>query len=94
MAVRIEPLSIVGEVALTIYYKNPNYEPIIIMTTAIKAEKFVLAKEPFIYYMNSEWFIGWGTESGGLFSLVSLAPDPVRKVVFDSFKIYRAIAKF
>ncbi|UNF61657.1 hypothetical protein [Spiroplasma poulsonii] len=60
LAVKIVPLSVAGEVALTIYYKNPQYAPIVVMTTLIKAEQFVLASEPFKFYMNSEWFIGWG----------------------------------
>jgi hypothetical protein len=35
LAVRIGPLSVAGEVALTIYYKNPKYTPIVVMTTLI-----------------------------------------------------------
>ncbi len=60
LAVKIVPLSVAGEVALTIYYKNPKYAPIVVMTTLIKAEQFVLSPEPFKFYMNSAWFIGWG----------------------------------
>ncbi|WP_338992869.1 hypothetical protein [Spiroplasma endosymbiont of Seladonia tumulorum] len=44
------------------------------MTTLIKAEQFVLASEPFKFYMNSEWFIGWGFKKTSLFNLVSFAP--------------------
>jgi hypothetical protein len=54
LAVKIVPLSIAGEVALTIYYKNPKYPPIVVMTTLIKAEQFVLSPEPFKFYMHSE----------------------------------------
>jgi hypothetical protein len=54
LAVQIVPLSVAGEVALTIYYKNPKYVPIVVMTTLIKAEQFILTREPFVYYMNSE----------------------------------------
>jgi hypothetical protein len=32
LAVRIVPLSVAGEVALTIYYKNPKYAPIVKIT--------------------------------------------------------------
>ncbi len=41
LAVKIVPLSVAGEVALTIYYKNLKYAPIVVMTTLIKAEQFV-----------------------------------------------------
>ncbi|RUO85782.1 hypothetical protein D9R21_06780, partial [Spiroplasma endosymbiont of Megaselia nigra] len=54
LAVKIIPLAVAGEVALTIYYKDPKYAPIVVMTTLIKAEQFVLAPEPFKFYMNSE----------------------------------------
>ncbi|WP_374697008.1 hypothetical protein [Spiroplasma endosymbiont of Polydrusus formosus] len=95
LAVKIVPLSVAGEVcvALTIYYKNPKYAPIVVMTTLIKAEQFVLSPEPFKFYMNSEWFIGWGFNKTSLFNLVSFAPVPYQQVVKDSFKIYRTIAK-
>lgn len=93
LAIRIVPLSVAGEVVLTIYYKNPKYAPIVVMTTLIKAEQFVLAKEPFVYYINSEWFIGWGVTKTSLFNLVSFAPLAYQQVVKDSFKIYRTIAK-
>ncbi|WP_253301353.1 hypothetical protein [Spiroplasma endosymbiont of Phyllotreta cruciferae] len=93
LAVKIVPLSVAGEVALTIYYKNPKYAPIVVMTTLIKAEQFVLASEPFKFYMNSEWFIGWGFKKTSLFNLVSFAPLADKQVVKDSFKIYRTIAK-
>ncbi|WP_338992124.1 hypothetical protein [Spiroplasma endosymbiont of Seladonia tumulorum] len=73
LAVKIVPLSVAGEVALTIYYKNPKYVPIVVMTTLIKAEQFVLAPEPFKFYMNSEWFIGWGFKKTSLFNFVSFA---------------------
>ncbi|UZQ30897.1 MAG: hypothetical protein OHM56_05200 [Spiroplasma phoeniceum] len=82
-----------AKVALTIYYKNPNYAPIVVMTTLIKAEQFVLATEPFKFYMNSEWFIGWGFKKTSLFNLVSFAPLAYQQVVKYSFKIYRTIAK-
>lgn len=93
LAVKIVPLSVAGEVVLTIYYKSPKYAPIVVMTTLIKAEQFILATEPFVYYMNSEWFIGWGTNKISLFNLVSFAPVAYQQVVKDSFKIYRTIAK-
>ncbi|RUP78080.1 hypothetical protein D6D54_00980 [Spiroplasma poulsonii] len=93
LAVKIVPLSVAGEVALTIYYKNSKYVPIVVMTTLIKAEQFVLAPEPFKFYMNSEWFIGWGFKKTSLFNLVSFAPLAYQQVVKDSFKIYRTIAK-
>ncbi|KAF0850486.1 hypothetical protein [Spiroplasma poulsonii] len=93
LAVKIVPLSVTGEVALTIYYKNTQYAPIVVMTTLIKAEQFVLASEPFKFYMNSEWFIGWGFKKTSLFNLVSFAPLAYQQVVKDSFKIYRTIAK-
>ncbi|UZQ29927.1 MAG: hypothetical protein OHM56_12660 [Spiroplasma phoeniceum] len=93
LAVKIIPLSVAGEVALTIYYKNPKYVPIVFMTTLIKAEQFVLAPEPFKFYMNSEWFIGWGFKKTSLFNLVSFTPLAYQQVVKDSFKIYRTIAK-
>lgn len=63
------------------------------MTTLIKAEQFVLALEPFKFYMHSEWFIGWGFKKTSLFNLVSFAPVAYQQVVKDSFKIYRTIAK-
>ncbi|WP_281042138.1 hypothetical protein [Spiroplasma citri] len=94
LAVKIVPISVAGEVALTIYYKNPKYSPIVVTTTIIKAEQFILAKEPFKFYMNSEWFIGWGFKKTSLFNLVSFAPAVYRQVVRDSFKTYRTIAKF
>ncbi|QED24114.1 hypothetical protein [Spiroplasma citri] len=94
LAVKIIPISVAGEVALTIYYKNPKYSPIVVTTTVIKAEQFILAKEPFKFYMNSEWFIGWGFKKTSLFNLVSFAPAVYRQVVRDSFKTYRTIAKF
>ncbi|WP_348735387.1 hypothetical protein [Spiroplasma endosymbiont of Ammophila pubescens] len=93
LAVKIVPLSVVGEVALTIYYKNPKYVPIVVMTTLIKAEQFVLFPEPFKFYMNSEWFIGWGFKKTSLFNLVSFAPVAYQQIVKNSFKIYRTIAK-
>lgn len=93
LAVKIVPLSVAGEVALTIYYKNLQYAPIVVMTTLIKAEQFVLAPEPFKFYMNSEWFIGWGFKKTSLFNLVSFAPVAYQQVIKDSFKIYRTIAK-
>ncbi|KAF0849835.1 hypothetical protein [Spiroplasma poulsonii] len=93
LAVKIAPLSVAGEVALTIYYKNTQYAPIVVMTTLIKAEQFVLASEPFKFYMNSEWFIGWGFKKASLFNLVSFAPVSYQQIVKDSFKIYRTIAK-
>jgi len=93
LAVKIVPLSVAGEVALTIYYKNPQYAPIVVMTTLIKAEQFVLSPEPFKFYMHSEWFIGWGFKKISLFNLVSFAPLAYQQVVKDSFKIYRTIAK-
>ena len=93
LAVKIVPLSVAGEVVLTIYYKSPKYAPIVVMTTSIKAEQFILATEPFVYYMHSEWFIGWGANKTSLFNLVSFAPVAYQQVVRDSFKIYRTIAK-
>ncbi|RUO85693.1 hypothetical protein, partial [Spiroplasma endosymbiont of Megaselia nigra] len=93
LAVKIVPLSVAGEVALTIYYKNPKYVPIVVMTTLIKAEQFVSAPEPFKFYMNSGWFIGWGFKKTSLFNLVSFAPVAYQQIVKDSFKIYRIIAK-
>ncbi|RUO85698.1 hypothetical protein, partial [Spiroplasma endosymbiont of Megaselia nigra] len=93
LAVKIVPLSVAGEVALTIYYKTPKYAPIVVMTTLIKAEQFVLSPEPFKFYMNSEWFIGWGFKKTSLFNLVSFAPVAYQQIVKDSFKIYRTIAK-
>ncbi|WP_374696974.1 hypothetical protein [Spiroplasma endosymbiont of Polydrusus formosus] len=78
---------------LTIYYKNPKYAPIVVITTLIKAEQFVLSPEPFKFYMHSEWFIGWGFTKTSLFNLVSFAPLAYQQVVKDSFKIYRTIAK-
>lgn len=93
LAAHVVPLFVAGEVALTIYYRNPKYFPIVVMTTLIKVEQFVLAKEPFVYYMNSEWFIGWGATKIGLFNLVSFANPAYQQVVRDSFKLYRTIAK-
>ncbi len=93
LAVKIVPLSVAGEVALTIYYKNPKYAPIVVMTTLVKAEQFISAKDPFVYYMHSEWFIGWGFNKTSLFNLVSFAPVAYQQIVKDSFKIYRTIAK-
>ncbi len=94
LAVKIVPLSVAGKkVSLTIYYKNPKYAPIVVMTTLIKAEQFVLVPEPFKFYMNSERFIGWGFKKISLFNLVSFAPIAYRQIVKDSFKIYRTIAK-
>lgn len=93
LAVKIAPLSVAGEATLTIYYKNPKYAPIVIMTTLIRAEQFVLDPEPFKFYINSEWFIGWGFKKTSLFNLVSFAPLAYQQVVKDSFKIYRTIAK-
>ncbi len=88
LAVKIIPLSVAGEVALT-----TKYSPIVVMTTLIKAEQFVLAPEPFKFYMNSEWFIGWGFKKTSLFNLVSFAPVAYQQIVKDSFKIYWTIAK-
>ncbi len=93
LAVRIVPLSVAGEVALTIYYKNPKCAQIVVMTTLIKAEQFVLYPEPFKFYMNIEWFIGWGFKKTSLFNLVSFDPVAYQQIVKDSFKIYRTIAK-
>ncbi len=63
------------------------------MTTLVKAEQFVLAPEPFKFYMKSEWFIGWGFKKTSLFNLVSFAPLVYQRVVKDNFKIYQTIAK-
>ncbi len=63
------------------------------MTTLIKAEQFVLDPEPFKFYMNSEWFIGWGFKKTSLFNLLSFAPVVYQQIVKDSFKIYRTITK-
>ncbi len=83
----------VRKVSLTIYYKNPKYAPIFVITTLIKVEHFVLVPEPFKLYMNSELFISWGFKKTSLFNLVSFASLAYRKLVKDSFKIYRTIAK-
>jgi hypothetical protein len=63
------------------------------MTTLIKAEQFILTREPFVYYMNSEWFIGWGVTKTSLFNLVSFTPIAYQQVVRECFKMYRTIAK-
>jgi hypothetical protein len=44
LAVRIVSLSVAVEVALTIYYKKPKYASIVVMTSLIRAEKLILAK--------------------------------------------------
>ncbi len=93
LAAIIVPLFFAGEVdSLTIYYKKTKYAPIVVMTTLIKVEQFIFSPEPFKFYMNSEWFIGWGFKKTSLFNLVSFAPLAYRQVVKDSFKIYRTIA--
>ncbi len=63
------------------------------MTTLIKAEQFVLAPEPFKFYMNSECFIGWGFKKISLFNLVYFNPLAYHQVVKDSFEIYITISK-
>lgn len=93
LACKIEPLTL-GNAAITIFYKDTRYDPIVVTDTIAKAETFVSQEHPFSWYWNeSGWPLGYGINKNSVLSLVNLIPSAARKIAQEGLKINFQIRK-
>ncbi|WP_342223638.1 hypothetical protein [Spiroplasma endosymbiont of Asaphidion curtum] len=92
-AVKVKPTGILTDIAITIYYQNPEYRPIgPIITTPLKLQQLITASCPFKFYMyESGWSIGWGKAKGNILSLMPFLPANVQEFYINSIKLYRVL---
>ncbi|WP_342263488.1 hypothetical protein [Spiroplasma endosymbiont of Clivina fossor] len=92
-AVKVKPTGILTDIAITIYYQNPEYQPIgPIITTPLKLQQLITASSPFKFYMyESGWSIGWGKTKGNILSLMPFLPANVQEFYINSIKLYRVL---
>ncbi|WP_342263925.1 hypothetical protein [Spiroplasma endosymbiont of Clivina fossor] len=92
-AVKVKPTGILTDIAITIYYQNPEYPPIgPIITTPLKLQQLITASSPFKFYMyESGWSIGWGKTKGNILSLMPFLPANVQEFYINSIKLYRVL---
>lgn len=93
-AVKVKKTGILNDVAIIIYYKNPEngfIGPII--TTPIKLNQLLTVQSPFNYYMyHSGWSIGWGKKHGSNLPIMNFLPASVHEFYVNSVKFYKILA--
>lgn len=91
---KLRAIGIKGDVALSIFYRNPKYKPITVITTLVKATEFALAASPFRYYMyQSGWSFGWGIKNNKIMKVISFLPNAVQQAIRDSYQTWLKISK-
>lgn len=91
---KLRAIGIKGDVALSIFYRNPKYKPITVITTLVKATEFALAASPFNYYMyQSGWSFGWGIKNNKIMKVISFLPNSIQQAIRDSYQVWTKITK-